>query len=41
MDGLLVGYLSGHSDKNDTNYAVQENAHLKIKGQMEVGIWYE
>ena len=31
LDGLRIGYLSGSSNKNDQNYAVQENANLKFK----------
>ena len=34
LDGLTIGYLSGHSNsKDDQNYAVQDNAHIKLKGQ--------
>ena len=34
LDGLTIGYLSGHSNsKDDQNYAVQDNAHIKLKGK--------
>ena len=37
IDGLNIGYLSGHSNrKNDQNYAVQENAHIKLKEAFNV-----
>ena len=31
LDGLRIAYLSGHSNRDDQNYAVQDNAHLKMK----------
>ena len=35
--GLNIGYLSGLSNrKNDQNYAVQENAHIKLKEAFHV-----